>query len=266
MNTVRSANNPALKHLAKLLQNARARRQHGQAVLEGAHLLSAYLDSGAQPLKTYLPEHRRQHAETCALAERLPSDSIIWVSGEALQKITSLTDAAEITALITLPPPPVFDGSADCVVLEQVQDPGNIGTILRSAAAAGIRQVVLDNGCADVWSPKVLRSGMGAHFLLHLFPHTDLPAWRPQCRTPLTATALHPNSTGLYQCRLDAPRAWLFGNEGSGVSPEMQAAADALVRIPMAGQTESLNVAMAATVCLFEQMRQRLAACGNHAA
>ncbi len=257
MNTLSSAHNPALKHLAKLLQSGRTRRQHGQAVLEGTHLLSAYLDNGGQPLKVYVPAHKQQQPETAALLARLPADSIVVVSGEALQKITSLTDADEITTLIACPTPPPFDGQADCVVLEQVQDPGNIGTILRSAAAAGVRQVVLDKGCADVWSPKVLRAGMGAHFLLRLFPGTDLAAWRPQCQVPLLATALHADSRELYQCRLTQPTAWLFGNEGSGVSPALQQAADATVHIPMPGQTESLNVAMAATICLFEQLRQR---------
>ncbi|MDO4694197.1 MAG: RNA methyltransferase [Eikenella sp.] len=259
MNMLSSAQNPALKHLAKLLQSGRARRQHGQAVVEGAHLLSACLDNGIRPLKVYVPAHRCPHPETSALLARLPADGVVRVGGEALRKITSLTDAEEITALITLPPARVFDGGADCVVLERIQDPGNIGTILRSAAAAGIKQVVLDKGCADVWSPKVLRAGMGAHFLLQLHGGIDLPAWRQYCRVPLLATALHADSVSLYDCRLHMPTAWLFGNEGSGISPAMQEAADGLVHIPMPGATESLNVAMAATVCLFEQMRQRIA-------
>ena len=260
MNTLSSAQNPALKHLAKLLQSSRARRQHGQAVLEGVHLLSACLDSGIRPLKVYVPAHRFSQPETSALLARLAANDVVQVGGEALQKITSLTDAEEITALIALPPVPAFDGGADCVVLERIQDPGNIGTILRSAAAAGVKQVVLDKGCADIWSPKVLRAGMGAHFLLQLHSGVDLPAWRQHCRVPLLATALHTDSISLYDCRLSAPTAWLFGNEGSGVSPAMQEAADGLVHIPMLGATESLNVAMAATICLFEQMRQRMAA------
>ena len=256
--TIESAQNPALKHLAKLLRSARARREGGQAVLEGAHLLAACLQAGGQVLQAYVPAHKMQQPETARLLARLPPERVVRTAGAALQKITSLTDAEEITALVALPPPAPFDGQADCVVLERIQDPGNIGTILRSAAAAGVGQAVLSADCADAWSPKVLRAGMGAHFALRLFVEPDLAAWRKQCRVPLLATALHRNSASLYGCDLRAPQAWLFGNEGAGVSETMLAAADRLVHIPMAGQAESLNVAMAAAVCLFEQVRQRL--------
>lgn len=258
MNTIESAQNPALKHLAKLLRSARARRESGQAVLEGVHLLSAYLQAGGQMLQVYVPASKMQQPETARLLSQLPPERVVQTAGAALQKITSLTDAEEITALIALPPTEPFDAEADCVVLERIQDPGNIGTILRSAAAAGVEQVVLSTDCADAWSPKVLRAGMGAHFVLRLFVEPDLAAWRERCHVPLLATALHRNSVSLYDCDLRAPAAWLFGNEGAGVSETMLAAASRLVHIPMAVQTESLNVAMAATVCLFEQMRQRL--------
>ena len=258
MNTIESAQNPALKHLAKLLRSARTRRESGQAVLEGAHLLAAYLQAGGQVLQAYVPASKMQQPETARLLSQLPSERVVQTAGAALQKITSLTDAEEITALIALPPTEPFDAEADCVMLERIQDPGNIGTILRSAAAAGVGQVVLSADCADAWSPKVLRAGMGAHFALRLFVEPDLAAWRERCRVPLLATALHRNSVNLYDCDLRAPAAWLFGNEGAGVSETMLAAARRLVHIPMAAQTESLNVAMAATVCLFEQMRQRL--------
>ena len=258
MNTIESAQNPALKHLAKLLRSARARRESGQAVLEGAHLLSAYLQAGGQVLQVYVPASKMQQPETARLLSQLPPERVVQTAGAALQKITSLTDAEEITALIALPRTEPFDAEADCVVLERIQDPGNIGTILRSAAAAGVEQVVLSTDCADAWSPKVLRAGMGAHFVLRLFVEPDLAAWRERCCVPLLATALRRNSMSLYDCDLRAPAAWLFGNEGAGVSETMLAAASRLVHIPMAVQTESLNVAMAATVCLFEQMRQRL--------
>ena len=258
MNTIESAQNPTLKHLAKLLRSARARRESGQAVLEGVHLLSAYLQAGGQVLQVYVPASKMQQPETARLLSQLSPERVVQTAGAALQKITSLSDAEEITALIALPPTEPFDAEADCVVLERIQDPGNIGTILRSAAAAGVGQVVLSADCADAWSPKVLRAGMGAHFALRLFVEPDLAAWRERCHVPLLATALHRNSVSLYDCDLRAPAAWLFGNEGAGVSETMLAAASRLVHIPMAVQTESLNVAMAATVCLFEQMRQRL--------
>ena len=239
MNTIESAQNPTLKHLAKLLRSARARRESGQAVLEGVHLLSAYLQAGGQMLQVYVPASKMQQPETARLLSQLPPERVVQTAGAALQKITSLSDAEEITALIALPPTEPFDAEADCVVLERIQDPGNIGTILRSAAAAGVGQVVLSADCADAWSPKVLRAGMGAHFALRLFVEPDLAAWRERCHVPLLATALHRNSVSLYDCDLRAPAAWLFGNEGTGVSETMLAAASRLVHIPMAVQTES---------------------------
>ena len=128
-----------------------------------------------------------------------------------------------------------------------------------SAAACGIRRIILGEDSVDVWSPKVLRAGMGAHFLLELYPRTDLAAWRENYRGVVRATALGGvNNRSLYELDLRGDSAWLFGNEGSGVSEAMLQAADGTVHIPMPGATESLNVAMAATVCLFEQMRQRL--------
>ena len=123
-----------------------------------------------------------------------------------------------------------------------------------------MRDIVLSADCADVWSPKVLRAAMGAHFLLTLHPNTDLAVWRQGYRPPLLATALDERACGLYGLDLREPCGWLFGNEGAGVSAEMRRVADRTVKIPMADDTESLNVAMAATVCLFEQMRQRLPA------
>jgi len=144
------------------------------------------------------------------------------------------------------------------LVLDSIQDPHNLGACLRSAAAAGIRQIVLGEGCADAYSPKVLRAGMGAHFLLHIQERVCLTEWCARYPHAVYATALDGNRPALlYQLDLRAPCAWIFGNEGSGVSPELIALAGRSVKIPMQGATESLNIAQAATVCLFEQMRQR---------
>lgn len=257
MRLIRSADNPALKHLGRLAAQSRYRRSSGQAVLEGFHLLEACLRHGCPVTAVYIPEHKSTAAETAALLARFPRLNTVSVADGLLGKYSALHDADDIITLIRLPETPPYCGQSDCIVLEGIQNPGNLGTILRSAAAAGIRQVVADAGCADFWAPKVLRSGMGAHFQLNLFARTDLQAWHGNCRTPLLATALHTDSENLYDCDLRPPQTWLFGNEGCGVSQAMLARADRLVHIPMSTGSESLNVAMAATVCLFEQMRQR---------
>ena len=149
------------------------------------------------------------------------------------------------------------------VVLDRVQDPGNLGTILRTTAAAGIGDVLLTEGCAQAWSPRVLRAGMGAHFSLRLREHVDPLALLAGFPGPRLATAPGARARPLYEHDLDRPVAWLFGAEGQGLSPALLAAADARVVIPMAAAIESLNVGAAVAVCLFEQVRQqRLGALG----
>lgn len=258
MKYITSAQNEQLKQLAKLLASAKARRSSGLAVLEGAHLLDACLNAGCMPRQVYVPESRLEKCETQGLLERAGRARATVVCSAALSKITSLTEGEEIMTLLPLPLEGRLPQNGDCVVLEQVQDPGNVGTVLRSAAAAGIRHIVLGEACAEAWSPKVLRAGMGAHFLLELHTRADLAAWRSAYRDDVWATALGGGSRSLYALDLTKPCAWVFGNEGSGVSTAMRQAAGGTVHIPMAEGTESLNVAMAATVCLFEQMRQRL--------
>lgn len=260
MNTnapITSATNAALKHLAKLIQSRRYRREQQQIVLEGAHLLTAFLDAQQPIAAVYIPQHRRQDPEVQAIIAAVPPQRIILMADAALSKITSLTQADDLIGIAAMPEPRSLPQDQDCVVLEAVQDPGNVGTILRSALAAGIADVVLNADCADVWSPKVLRAGMGAHAGLHIHQSVDLLAWRQQYTAPVYATTLNARAQSLYQQDLRQPAAWVFGNEGSGVSHALQHTASQSIIIPMAGQTESLNVAMAATVCLFEQLRQR---------
>lgn len=259
MKYLTSAQNPTLKHFAKLLDNPRYRKQCRQTVLEGVHLLQSCLNVGYAVGQVIVPENKLGRAEIQTLLDALSKETVCVAAAGSLSKISALTEAEEIMTLINLPEHREPPTHGDCVVLDQVQDPGNVGTMMRSTAAAGIRRFILGNNSADVWSPKVLRAAMGAHFLLDIFPQTDLNAWRQHYRETVRATALSPiRPHSLYGLDLTRPCAWIFGNEGSGVSDSLLQSADQTVTIPMIGQTESLNVAMAATVCLFEQMRQRL--------
>lgn len=259
MHFIQSLHNSQLKHLSKLLVSAKARRAAAQTVLEGIHLTEAYLQAGLLPQAVFVPEGRLAHAETAALLARLPENRITVVGGAALGKISSLHQADDVMALIALPPQQAAPAQGRFVLLDRVQDPGNIGTVLRSAAAAGVEHILLSTGCADVWSPKVLRAGMGAHFVLKLYEQVDLAAWCAAYRGRVLAAALAAERCcGLYEADLTGETAWVFGNEGGGIAEELLEAADMRIRIPMAAGVESLNVAMAATVCLFEQMRQNL--------
>ncbi len=160
-------------------------------------------------------------------------------------------------AVATMPTASVaVDLENDAILLDGVQDPGNVGTLLRTAAAAGVRQALLGPGCAAAWSPKVLRAGQGAHFVLAIHEDADLATFMADYRGTTAVTCLD-GATSLYDARWEGMLAWVFGAEGQGVRAELQAAARLRVRIPMPGAVESLNVAAAAAVCLFEMVRQR---------
>lgn len=205
MKLITSAQNEQLKHLFRLLTQAKARRESGETVLEGVHLLQTYLQSGGTPKQVYLPEKKQQHTEIQEITAQLDEGLITWVGNEALSKITSLTDADDVMTWIDIPKQTGLPSDGDCVVLERVQDPGNAGTILRSAAAAGVRQIVCSNDSVDIWSPKVLRAGMGAHFLLSIFSRVELSAWMETYQHPIWATALGGRNIGLYEMNLSQP-------------------------------------------------------------
>jgi RNA methyltransferase, TrmH family len=150
--------------------------------------------------------------------------------------------------VMALPPQPVLDPQAPTVVLDRLQDAGNVGTILRCAAAFGFQQVVTIKGTAAPWAPKVLRAGMGAHFALHLVEGAE-PGVLEHLRIPLLATSSH-DGESLHRSQLPWPCAWVFGHEGQGVSPELSARAQRHLRIIQPGGEESLNVGAAAAICL----------------
>jgi TrmH family RNA methyltransferase len=143
-----------------------------------------------------------------------------------------------------------------CLLLENIQDPGNLGSILRTAVAAGTRQIFLSGSSVFAWAPKVVRAGMGAHFFLSIYESVDLAAIARAFPGRIVATAPRA-TTSLYDLDLRGEVGWLFGNEGAGLSPEAKGMSAVQVRIPMPGQAESMNVAAAAAICLFEQVRQR---------
>lgn len=250
-----SAANDELKHLGRLLSSARDRRKSGLLVLEGFHLLQSALEAGWTVDVVYVNEAAQQHVELLPLLQRIAPTSRVLVSAAVLSKVTALASAPEVLAVCRRPALlPVVAGQA-CIMLDDVQDPGNLGTILRTAAAADVRAVFLSRGCVDAYSPKVLRAGMGAHFVLDIHEGVDLVEVLGNWRGLKVATHLE-GSVSLYSQSLQGDVAFVFGNEGAGISPPVLAATDVKVRIPMPGHAESLNVAMAATVCLFERVRQ----------
>lgn len=254
---IQSRDNPRVKRLRALIEQPAARKKHGRTVLEGAHLLEAFLQQGLQPEAVFSTANALQHAENQTALAQLSCP--LYLLPESLyQSLSSLGPSTPLLAEITVPSATAsWRGDCDTLVLDSIQDPGNVGTLLRSAAAVGVRQVLTTTGTANLWSPRVLRAGMGAHFSLALYEAVTSDEIWARLQVPVFATSSH-QAQSIYHVDLRAPCAWVLGNEGAGVSDSLLAHAQA-VAIPQPGGQESLNVAVAGSVCLFEMLRQRLA-------
>lgn len=254
---ISSRDNPFFKELLKLAGSARQRRKAGQTLLDGAHLVQAYLAAGNQPQHLLVTSAALQDREVAVLLKKTSDVPLTQLDDHLFAELSELKTPSGILALIALPAPVVSPAqSSFCLLLEDIQDPGNLGSILRSAAAAGCDAVFLSKGCADAWSPKVLRAGMGGHFVLSIHEHADLPAVAAAFQGQVFAAA-PAAKINLYDCDLCGKLAFAFGNEGAGLSEDLLHSLSRHITIPMPGDVESLNVAAATAVCLFEAVRQR---------
>lgn len=250
-----SKDNPKIKHLRGLIEQNAYRKKQGQTVLEGTHLVLSWLDS-KRPIKSiFTTEQAINHADFDRIAEQY--QGAVFILSESLYKdISTLGTSIACLAIVDLPSSSeALNFSEDTLILDNIQDPGNVGTILRSAAAAGIEQVVCTKGSASLWSPRVLRAGMGAHFSLNTFENIALEDILTKFKIPVYATSSH-QSENLYSKNLRKQCVWILGNEGQGVSEYALQHAEA-VAIPQPGGQESLNVAIAGSICFFEMVRQR---------
>lgn len=255
--TISAKDNPKLKQLRSVLEQASARKKLAQTVLEGAHLLESYLQQQQQPLAVFTTEQGFHHHENQTALAQL--DCPIYLLPEHLyQQLSTLKHSTPLMASIALPSPPAtWQRRQDCLILDRIQDPGNVGTLLRTAGATGVRQIITTEGTASIWSPRVLRAAMGAHFSLTIFESVDYSHILSGFDIPLFATSSH-RPQSIYQLDLRQPCVWILGNEGQGVHSSLLQQAQA-VTIPQPGGQESLNVAIAGAVCLFEMTRQRMA-------
>lgn len=254
MKTITSRENPLLKSARKLAASSKERKKAGKTLLDGIHLVAAYHQAGGLPEAVMVSTSAQDHQEIRGFLKKVPPENLIVLSDELFRDISTVDTPTGIVALIRIPQP--VEGESDCcVLLEDVQDPGNLGSILRSAAAAGIVRIHMSPGCADAWSPKVLRAGMGAHFHLSIHENSDLATAAQDFPGQVVATTLGAKET-LYSLDLTGPTAFVIGNEGAGISEDLLAAADSRVMIPMPGVAESLNAAAAAAICFFERVRQ----------
>jgi TrmH family RNA methyltransferase len=250
MGVLSSRQNPRVRRWIKLARDARLRRKEGRALIEGPHLVAALLERGMKPLALIASDAGLKKAELRCLAGASP----VVVSESVFRAIADAENPPGIAAEIEIPKPKRAHVGRT-VFLEGVQDPSNVGAIIRSAAAFGIGQLVLDRACADPWSPKVLRAGMGGHFALAIDVTDDLGAELNAFKGKLLCT-VPSGGMPIGDVELSASVGWLFGAEGQGLSEETLRKVPLKITIPMAPGTASLNVAAAAAICLHETFKR----------
>ena len=255
MKRITSHDNPAWKSLMRLCHSSRDRRKAGKCVLEGAHSILAYLERQGSPETVVVSDELAGDPEIARIAAAVGEKHLIFADPRLFGELAQTASPVGIVAVIAAPQPRSTQPGAFNLLLDNVQDPGNVGTMLRSAAAAGVTHAFLSEGCAFAWSPKVLRAGQGAHFFVDIIEHADLVALAGAFDGKIVAATPRAVAS-VFETDLSGPLMLVVGSEGAGLSPALAARASLEVAIPMPGGFESLNAASAAAICLFEKVRQ----------
>lgn len=248
-----SRDNPIFKQLKKLADNARERRAEGKTLLDGVHLIESYCQAFGEPELVVIPEGKSS-LEATNLMQSLADVNTIMLPTLMFAELTPVASSTGILALVRTPQVQSPVDVKFALMLEDIQDPGNLGSMLRTALGAGVEAVYLSKGCTDAWSPKALRGGQGAQFHLPMIEGVDLLAAIQSFAGNTYATTM--NGKSLYALDLSKPSAFIIGNEGAGLSAKIISAASQQVSIPMHENLESLNAGAAAAVFLFERTRQ----------
>jgi TrmH family RNA methyltransferase len=260
MKIVTSRDNPLVKRLHALSASTSQQRRADFVIAEGIHLANAFLDAGGLPLQCVVSESALDDAEARDVLNRIAEDRITMLPDALFKQVSTVVSGVGLLLLLAREERVLAETvEHDCVILDGLQDAGNVGSILRSAAAAGVREVFCITGTAYAWSSKVLRSGMGAHWHVQIHEHVETEDLLARLRVPVALTDSH-GAQVIDAVDLRQPLAWVFGNEGAGVSQAWRDAPHLTVTIPQPGGMESLNVAAATAICLFEQARQRRSA------
>jgi TrmH family RNA methyltransferase len=255
---ISSRDNAVLKELKRLAQGNTEYRKQRRVWAEGDHLLRAALGRGARPAiglfaASYWPVAPAAYVQA--------AHRNIVLADALFDGLSTLESPARLGFVFDFPPEPAIQPEVATVILDRVQDAGNVGAILRSASAFGFKQIIALKGTAALWSTKVLRAGMGAHWGLQLVEGASL-AQLDMLKVPLLVTSSHRGSylhQALLKKELFMPCAWAFGHEGQGVCAELETRASGHVRIAQPGGEESLNVATAAAICLHASATAHLA-------
>lgn len=251
MSVIASRDNPRVRRWRGLTRDTRERRKARRAIIEGENLIAAFLQSGNTVESLMLAKSAASRPEFVELA-RKSGQSPTVLADTVFRSIVDIETPAGIAAEIAIPPvTAVLKSARACVFLDAIQDAGNVGAILRSAAAFGIPRAVLGKGCADAWSPKVLRAAAGAHFSMGVAEDADLAAAIDDFGGKMVCTVPR-GGVAIFNADLSGRIGWLLGAEGQGVSEALAARASLKISIPMQGGTESLNVAAAAAICFYQ--------------
>ena len=269
---ITSRDNPRVKHVKKLNRKAKSRRQEKLFVAEGERIISEtpfsllrelYVCDTYQKQEAVNRAHSRMQEKLEAVMEKAKEKGILEVVTEDVFAEMSDTEHPQgVLAVIEQPSYQLKDLMADApliMILEDIQDPGNLGTIFRTAEGAGVSGIIMSRGTVDLFSPKVVRSTMGSIYRMPFLVAEDLPEM---------IRSIKGEGVRLYAAHLEGkkyhdgfaytgPSGFMIGNEGNGLSRELTDYADDLLRIPMGGQLESLNAAMAAGILMYEANRQR---------
>ncbi|HOY69740.1 MAG TPA: RNA methyltransferase [Methylotenera sp.] len=249
-----SRDNPIFKYYKKLADSARERRAEGNTLLDGVHLIEAYVAQFGEPKVIIIPEGKSS-VEATSLIQSLEHIATVMLPTLMFAEITPVASSTGILALVEIPKLVVPESPSFVLMLEDIQDPGNLGSMLRTAAAAGVDVVYLSEACTDAWSPKALRGGQGAQFVLPIIERANLIAEVQNFKGVSFATVI--DGEPLYAQDLTQATAFVMGNEGAGLRKQTIAAASKKISIPMqVNSVESLNAGAATAVCLFERARQ----------
>ncbi len=259
MKIITSQDNPLVRHIIQLTQDNHYRQNQQQAVIEGIHLVASLMNQRDDSVVSIIYSQEKQdNQEIKEIAQRY-ADRLIEVPHQLYKKISTLQAPDGILAIIQIENIQLPSISPDrfCLVLDTIQDPGNVGTLFRSAVASGFNTIVLSTGCAHAWSPKVIRAGMGAHFKLAIYEGVELEQLLAMETGRVWVAALSTTSKIYHTVNLSQPFTLIVGNEGAGVNQQLLNRYYQHLSIPMQENTESLNAAVAGSIIMFESQRQR---------
>lgn len=251
-----SIKNPRIQQIRKLQSSARTRREKGSFVVEGVRLVEEALKAGWLPELVLYSNEINDRGQQATAGFREMGVEVLEVAPQVMRAASDTQTPQGILAVLPIPEAKSLQKPTFILIPDGIRDPGNLGTLLRTALAAGVETVILPPGGVDAFSPKVVRSGMGAHFRLPILS-MDWEALRPRLAGLNIFLADSANGQSYFQAGFESPLALIIGGEATGAGSQAARLVTQRVHIPMAGKTESLNAAIAGAILMFEVARQR---------